>query len=281
MNRFKIGVMAESFRMGLEKGIRKAAQIGADGLQLYALTDEFNADIINARKAEIKKLIADEGLVISALCSEMGGFAYDLEQNPQKLQETMKIMDFAAEMGTNIVTAHIGVVPKDKKQPVWLELQTVLGKLGEYGSNLHVTFAVETGPEPAVVLRDLLESINGVGANYDPANLVMIAGDDPVKGVYELKKFIVHTHAKDGVMHRATDPQSVYGSGEAPAGNEPAFTEVPLGTGSVDFPGWMRALSDIGYKGFLTIEREAGDDPVADISLAVKFLKEKMMEIPM
>ena len=34
----------------------------------------------------------------------------------------------------------------------------------------------------------------------------------------------------------------------------------------------VQALEDIGYKGFLTIEREAGEDPSADIFTAKQFL---------
>ena len=41
----------------------------------------------------------------------------------------------------------------------------------------------------------------------------------------------------------------------------------------MDFDGYMKALEDIGYTGFLTIEREVGDDPEGDIRLAVNFLQ--------
>ena len=51
---------------------------------------------------------------------------------------------------------------------------------------------------------------------------------------------------------------------------------MPLGTGSVDFPAYLKALEDIGYKGFLTIERECGEDPAADIGIAVEHLKKSM-----
>ncbi len=50
------------------------------------------------------------------------------------------------------------------------------------------------------------------------------------------------------------------------------FEEVPLGTGSVDFPAYLKALEEIGYRGFLTIEREVGDNPEADIKTAADFL---------
>ena len=46
-----------------------------------------------------------------------------------------------------------------------------------------------------------------------------------------------------------------------------------LGEGSVKWDEYLAALNDIGYKGFLTIEREVGDDPEKDIGNAVNFLK--------
>ena len=264
MTAFKIGVMSECFGLGLEKGIRKAAEIGAQGVQLYALTEDFNVRLTGARKSELRQLIAGEGLAISALCSEMGGFVGQPAENVRKLEETKRIMDFAAEMGTAVVTAHIGKVPADHLDPVWLELQHILGILGEYGQSIGITFAVETGPEPASVLKSLLDTVKGVGVNLDPANLAMVTGDDPVAATRLLGRHIVHTHAKDGIMLHPADPQA------------PRYLEVPLGEGSVDFAKWLKALKEIGYAGFLTIEREVGEDPAADIVKAVRFLKERL-----
>jgi sugar phosphate isomerase/epimerase len=38
-------------------------------------------------------------------------------------------------------------------------------------------------------------------------------------------------------------------------------------------------LGDIGYKGFLTIEREVGEDPAKDISMAADFLRDTIKKI--
>jgi sugar phosphate isomerase/epimerase len=144
-----------------------------------------------------------------------------------------------------------------------------------------VRFAVETGPETSKVLKGFLDSLGskGVSVTLDPANLVMVTGDDPVQAVYNLKDYIVHTHAKDGVMLNRTKPEYIYGVEPAPAGLPAAFAEVPLGTGSVDFPAYLKALGDIGYKGFLTIEREVGEDPAKDISMAADFLRDTIKKI--
>ena len=112
-----------------------------------------------------------------------------------------------------------------------------------------------------------------MAVNLDPANLVMVTGDDPVKAVHNLKDYIVHTHAKDGVRLIKRDPEVIYGIVNGDAGAEPAYLEVPLGEGSVPWQGYLQALTDIGYTGFLTIEREVGEDPAADINKAVSFLR--------
>ncbi len=45
------------------------------------------------------------------------------------------------------------------------------------------------------------------------------------------------------------------------------------------WPRYLRALKDIGYDGYLTIEREVGENPAADIVIAAKFLREQLAEL--
>ena len=104
----------------------------------------------------------------------------------------------------------------------------------------------------------------------------MVTGDDPVKAVYNLKDYIFHTHAKDGVKFVDGNPEYIYHVVHpVPAEAEGVryFEEVPLGKGQVDFQAYLAALEDIGYRGYLTIEREVGDTPEADIKLAADFLR--------
>ena len=114
-----------------------------------------------------------------------------------------------------------------------------------------------------------------MAVNLDPANLVMVVGENPVQAVYTLKKYIVHTHAKDGVNLKPCDPEEIYAEMDHGAwDSEPAFKELPLGQGAVDFPAYLKALEEIGFKGFLTIEREVGGNPAADIKLAADYLRQ-------
>ena len=126
--------------------------------------------------------------------------------------------------------------------------------------------------------KGFLDSLGstGVSVNLDTANLVMVTGDDPSKAVHNLKDYIVHTHAKDGKQLYYKDPEIVYGVKKDPLVTGPSFLEVPLGEGSVNWDEYLNALREIGFGGFLTIEREVGDDPEKDIRTAVDFLKARI-----
>ena len=260
---FKIGVIADSFRLAPFDGIRKAAEMGADGVQVYAVKGDIGPEMPTARRQELVKLVDSLGLKISALCGDTGrGFA-SAERNPETLRISKAIVDLAVDVGTKIVTTHIGTVPADRANPVYDVMLVACRELADYAATKGVTFAVETGPEKAPLLRQFLDEIDspGLGVNLDPANLVMCSHDDPVAAVKTLAKYIVHTHAKDGLPY---DP---------PRDDGARWIELPLGKGGVPWPEYLKALDSIGYHGFLTIEREVGDDPAADIGMAMDFLR--------
>lgn len=281
MSRFSIGVMVDSFRLSLEEGIVKSKEVGAKGIQIYATSGEMAPENLSpARRREILGLIKSNGLEVSALCGDLGGHGFAIaEDNPERIEKSKRILDLARDLETKVVTTHIGVVPQDPNHSRYKILQDACEELGEYGDKMGAYFAIETGPETSQTLKTFLDSLksNGVRVNYDPANLVMVTGDDPIQGVYTLKDYIVHTHAKDGIMKQKTDPERIYNffaeGGIEDLRLEDYFLETPLGKGHVDFTKWLKALEDIGYKGFLTIEREVGDSPEKDIAEAVTFLK--------
>ena len=271
---FSIGVILDSFRTDLTTALDKAAAVGATGLQVYATSGAFSPESLSPQKRrEFLDMCKSRGLTISALCGDLGqGFA-NPEKNPELIERSKRILDLAKDLETDVVTTHIGVVPADTDCDTFRIMQDACGQLAAYADSLRAHFAIETGPELSAVLKTFLDTLHstGVAVNLDPANLVMVAGDDPVNAVHNQKEYIDHTHPKDGRMLRRVNPETIYNGtldfAEAP------FIELPLGQGDVDFPAYLSALNDIGYTGYLTIEREVGDDPEGDIRLAVNFLQ--------
>lgn len=277
----KIGVITDCFKKTHAEGIALAHDLGLSGVQVYATEGEFSFETLDEQaKLKYKKLLSDNGLVMSALCGDMGGFGFEkAEDNPERIEKTKKIIALAAEFGAKAVTTHIGVIPEDKNSPRFKTMLSALSECGLYAKRKGIALAIETGPEKATTLLQFLkETKGGVGVNLDPANFVMVSGQKPVEAVYLLKDYIVHTHAKDGVkINDDLTPEQVYHSfavGGVDALNAcKCFKEVPLGEGSVPWREYIAALKDVGYDGFLTIERECGDNPCADIEKAAEFLK--------
>jgi sugar phosphate isomerase/epimerase len=279
MARFPIGVMLDSFMKPIPEALNLAAQLKVQGIQVYATRGELSPEFLTQEKRrEFKQRAHDCGLKISALCGDLGQGFHRAEENPKLIEASKRILDLAKDLGTDVVTTHIGVVPEDENHPRFRIMQEACGELSRYADSVRAHFAVETGPETSATLKHFLDSLHskGVAVNFDPANLVMVTGDDPVRAVHTLKNYIVHTHAKDGVRHYYRNPEEVYRVVESPIVTSPSFEELPLGRGHVDFPGWLKALDGIGYHSFLTIEREVGEDHYGDIKGAVEFLKGMM-----
>ena len=280
MYNFPIGVILESFKLERSAAIKKAAELGANGIQMYATKGQNCPECLDAaaRRALLDE-VKSNGLCFSALCGDLGRGFGNKELNPELIEKSKRIVDLALDLDTNIVTTHIGVVPADKSLERYKIMQEACFELSSYADSVGAHFAIETGPETSAVLKEFLDSLGsrGVAVNLDPANLRMVTGDDPVAAVYNLKDYIVHTHAKDGNLLIKGNPEYIYRVVH-PIPEEVAsmkfFEEVPLGTGSVDFPPYLKALEDIGYRGFLTIEREVGEDPAKDIKTAYDFLKD-------
>ncbi|MBO7740576.1 MAG: sugar phosphate isomerase/epimerase, partial [Clostridia bacterium] len=111
---FPIGAMLDSFRTDTFTAIRKAAALGAVGLQMYSTTGENSPENMTVtRNNEIMATMRDNGLVFSALCGDLGFGFGDPARNPGLIEKSKRILELAKELETNVVTTHIGVIPKD------------------------------------------------------------------------------------------------------------------------------------------------------------------------
>ena len=278
---FKIGAMLESFKLPLPEALALMSDMKIGGTQMYATKGQYAPEnMTHSARVELLNAVEGHGLSFSALCGDLGCGLGNAEMNPALIEKSKRIMELALDLNTNIITTHIGVIPDNEDHDRYKIMQDACHELSNFAGSMGAYFAVETGPETAVILRRFLDGIGsrGIAVNLDPANLVMVTGDDPVQAVYTLKDYIVHTHAKDGRKLRESNPEVIYKIIEDVIGGCKYFEELPLGEGDVDFSAYLKALDDVGYKGFLTIEREVGENPSEDIKRAARFLREKIAE---
>lgn len=252
----KIGVTSTSFNMPFDKMLPLAKHMGITGVQLWGVGGEHDARTLSRDdRMRLLEQIQSQGMEISALCAEVGGFS-DPATVEAHMETARAVIDMAVDMGVHIVSGHVGTIPEDHDNPSWICMANAMTEFGKYAEDRGKVYASETGPESIEIMRDFIESLpnKAIKLNYDPANLVM-NGINPVKGVFVGADLIVHTHVKDGIRY-------MDGSCE----------EVPVGKGQVAFGEYFATLDAIGYRGFLTIEREVGDNRVADIQSAIEVI---------
>jgi sugar phosphate isomerase/epimerase len=192
---------------------------------------------------------------------QTGGMIRDdtWEDNWANVQQVAKI---AQSMGLNMVSGHAGFLPVSKDDPNFDKLATRLTKVAACFADHGLTLIFETGQETADTLNQFLDELasrnaTNVGINFDPANMLLYNMGDPVESVIKVGPRVKQVHIKDAL--RAQVP-GTWGQ------------EVAVGSGDVDWPAFIKALEQINYTGNLVIEREAGDQRLADIETAAKHI---------
>ena len=179
---------------------------------------------------------------------------------PDTLTQLLRVADVAAEGSLELVTLHAGFIPHALDDP---EREIVLERLDKVASAFAqrgLRIALETGQETAATLLDALgdSRLAEVGVNFDPANMILYGMGDPVQGLELLADRVLQVHVKDAL----------------PAGTPGVWgSEVPVGTGAVDWTSFFEALSALPRRVDLLVEREAGDQRSEDITTALEFLR--------
>jgi L-ribulose-5-phosphate 3-epimerase len=278
----RLGIVLDSLQLGLGEALSRAAEMGADGVQFYASRGELTPwNSGPGTRREFSRRCASLGLEIAALCGDLGGHGFErAEEIPSRIRRTCDIIDLALELGTRIVSTHIGVIPEDRTDPTYLNLRRALSEISSFAEARGAVLAVETGPEPAERLARFIEDCggSGLGVNFDPANLVMVQGSRADADFRLLSRLVVHVHAKDGIRKMACDARAIYAAfAEDDFSTIDAndfFEEAPLGKGAVGFPALIAEMRNSGYQGYLTVEREAGNERLKDVAEALRSLKE-------
>jgi len=182
---------------------------------------------------------------------------------PDECWETNRERFFAAvditqQLGVQYISTHLGFI--DESDAAYArKIKERTQCLADRAAQKGLVFLLETGQETAADLKAFLEELDNpnVGVNFDPANIILYDKGDPIESVRTLGPWIRHIHIKDATR---TKTPGTWGA------------EVPWGQGQVGAEAFLNALEEIGFTGTIAIEREAGDDRVGDIKLAVERL---------
>ncbi len=257
----KVGVCVHLDFLGgienLSKKFQRLTEQGFDNCQLISWMPENWND---ANTEEILHCCELYGITISAFwCGWEGPTAWNFyegqltlglvppEYREMRIKNLCDGADFAKKLGVKNVVTHMGFIPENPNDPQFIPFCDAVRRVAKHLKENGQYLLFETGQETPVTMLRCFETVDmdNLRVNLDTANLILYGKANPVDALDTFGSYIANLHAKDGLY---------------PTDGHKLGKEVPIGQGKVDFPKLLRRLKELGYDGFVTIEREGGDE---------------------
>ncbi|WP_254560035.1 sugar phosphate isomerase/epimerase family protein [Dyadobacter diqingensis] len=228
--------------------LKTAVENGYQGVELRGLQNEMDLtkcpEFSSAeRAAQTRKLFADQGVQIINLGSSAQLHHADIAKRRQNIAEAQRFIDLAQQLGCPYVRVFPDQLPADQPREHTIRLISEgLLELGDYAKKRSVTVLLESHGE--LTRSDLLIQImtaaehSNVGLIWDVFNMWIDSHENVVDVYRKLKKYIRHTHIKDGINENGKHRYTLIGQGQAPLHEA------------------IKALVDGGYQGFYSFEWE-------------------------
>lgn len=250
----------------LEDTIKRLARIGYDGIEIGAAAPHaYPAYLTPERRKEVKGLLDASGIALSSmLVAPSGGqgnnpTSPDVHERKATIQHYKDVVALTAEWGGKICLYLPGwLVFGTRRRQAWAWSREALTEIGEFAAPLGVTMVIEplahdsNLSESAEDAMELMEDVNrdNVKLMFD-LNHVFYRKEIPSDYVYLMGKDLKHIHISDNDRKTA-------------------------GTGIGDWEGFVEALLDIEFDGYLTMEtgfHERGIQVDQDAREGLRFLK--------
>lgn len=245
--------------MNLTKFIDYAAEQNVEGVELL---DFFWTDKA-VEIPQVKKQMADRGLTLAAYSIGNDFFQPDAEARAKQLEHVMNSVDVANELEVGLLRVFSGshVEGYTLEQGIDWVIEG-LSASADYAQQKGVTLALENhgllaGRSDQV--KSIIERVNSpaLRANFDTGNFLLV-GQSPSDAIKELAPLVALVHLKD--FRPAPEGQTVH---VYKGLDGKLYTGAVTGEGSVDLPYIVSVLRESGYDGWLSLEYEGADDPLA------------------
>jgi sugar phosphate isomerase/epimerase len=239
------------------EAVRRLAALGYAGVEIMGdVPHAWPAFLLEEQKQALRDALKANHLEISNINAFMMRAINDARQrywHPSwiepdrhyrqiRIDHTKRALTLARELGAPCITTEPGGPVEAggswrKALEVFVE---GLKPVAEHAEKEGVLLLVE--PEPGLLIEtaeqfaELMRHIDSpaVGMNFDVGHAYCV-GDDPATTIPRVAKWIRHFHLEDIAATRV-------------------HQHLIPGTGAIDFPATLRAIRDIGYRGWVTIE---------------------------
>lgn len=272
----KIGVSMWSYVRAFKDGrldipgfIHEAKRAGADGVELL---DFFYRDVVADRVAAAQAL-KETGLPCP-IFSISQNFAKPTEEERRAQLDKIKFgVDEAVLYGSEVVRVFAGDVTEGitfDQARAWIV--EGLAEASKYAASKGKRLALENHGTLAgrgEQVRGLIEDVraragnDALGANPDTGNF-LIVNQHSHEAIAEVAKYAYMVHFKDfapepkghtGFAYSTIDGRKVIGTA--------------VGEGTVDLAKCIKALKDVGFDGWLSVEYEGEEDPLPAVKRSI------------
>jgi len=228
----------------LEETIRRLARIGYDGIEIGAAAPHaYPAYLSQERRGEIRKVLDDNTIVVSAMLPAPGGgpgfnVASPLpEERRAAIEQYKEVAQLCSDLGGDTLLYVAGwVIYGTEWKQAFAWSREALVEIGQAAANLGLTVVIEQNPADGNLLESADDGIEMMRA-VDTPNIklmfdtihAMYRNEVPTDYVYRMGKDLRYVHISD-------------------------VDRLAPGQGRGDFIGLVQALEDIGYDGFLSME---------------------------
>jgi sugar phosphate isomerase/epimerase len=239
------------------EAVRRLAAIGYSGIEIMAdVPHAWPACLLDEQKQSIRRLLAEHQLAISNINAFMMNAISDPRQrywHPSwiepdrhyrqiRIDHTRRSLTLARELGAPCITTEPGgPVEAGGSWSAALQLFVEgLKPVAEHAEKEGVLLLIE--PEPGLLIQtadqflELMQHIDSpaIALNFDIGHFYCV-GDDPAPTVQRLAPYICHFHLEDIAASRV-------------------HHHLIPGDGAIDLVATFRAIDQIGYDGWVTIE---------------------------
>lgn len=229
------------------------------------------SEFTQAAADDVNALCQKHGVAISGLGYYPNILSADAEEGRVATAHLKKVISAARLLGLSNVNTFIGADHRRNADENFELFRKTWPDLIKFAEDHDMRIGIENCPmlftwdewpagknmaySPAV-WRRMFEAIPSrhFGLNYDPSHMVLQMMDY-LRPIYEFRDRLFHTHAKDMKIDRQKlDDRGILGLGWS-------TPKIP-GLGSIDWAAWISSLTDVGYRGPVSIEVE--DDSFRD-----------------
>ncbi len=239
------------------EAVRRIAAIGYRGVEIMAdVPHAWPAFLLPEQKRSIRDVLAANDLAISNVNAFMMNAINDrrqrywhpswIEPDPHyraiRVDHTKRALTLARELGAACITTEPGgpVEPGGSWAAALEVFVEELKPVAEHAEKEGVLLMVE--PEPGLLIEtaeqfeEFMRHVDSpaVGLNFDVGHMYCV-GEDPASSLRRLARFVRHVHLEDIAATRV-------------------HQHLVPGDGAIDFPAVLRALRDVKYTGWVTVE---------------------------